>query len=51
MSSTFSIVLAISSRSEGLIGAMEKPQLPATTVVTPCRFEGEPAGSQNSCAS
>jgi hypothetical protein len=47
MSSTFCRVLATSSRSPGLVGAMEKPQLPATTVVTPWKHEGVRAGSQN----
>jgi hypothetical protein len=35
MSSTFSSVRATVSRCSGRVGAMEKPQLPATTVVTP----------------
>jgi len=35
MSSTFSSVRAMRSRCSGRVGAMEKPQLPATTVVTP----------------
>ena len=35
MSSTFSRVRAICSRRSGKVGAIEKPQLPATTVVTP----------------
>jgi hypothetical protein len=35
MSSTFSRVRAMVSRWSGRVGAMEKPQLPATTVVTP----------------
>ena len=28
-----------------------KPQLPITTVVTPCQHDGLPSGSQKSCAS
>ena len=47
MSSTFSIVLAMSSWLPGRSGAMEKPQLPPTTVVTPWKQEGVSAGSQN----
>lgn len=35
MSSTFSSVSAIVSRSFSRVGAIENPQLPATTVVTP----------------
>jgi hypothetical protein len=35
MSSTFSSVRAITSWCSGRVGAIEKPQLPATTVVTP----------------
>ena len=33
------------------MGAMEKPQLPATTVVTPWNADGVSAGSQNTWAS
>ncbi len=33
------------------VGAMVKPQLPATTVVTPWYDDGRSAGSQNTCAS
>ena len=51
MSSTFSMVLAISSWSVDLIGAREKPQFPATTVVTPWKHDGVSAGSQNTWAS
>ena len=32
-------------------GASVKPQLPMTTVVTPCQQELVPSGSQNTCAS
>ena len=35
MSSTFSSVPTIVSRNSGRVGAMVKPQLPATTVVIP----------------
>ena len=51
MSSTFSSVLAMRPRSSGRVGAMEKPQLPATTVVTPWKHDGVSAGSQNTWAS
>jgi hypothetical protein len=51
MSSTFWRVLAIRSRSSGRAGAMENPQLPATTVVTPWKQDGVRAGSQKTCAS
>jgi hypothetical protein len=32
-------------------GAIEKPQLPPITVVTPWSGEGESVGSQKACAS
>jgi hypothetical protein len=51
MSSTFSRVSAIVSRSASRVGAIVKPQLPATTVVTPWKQEGVSAGSQKTCAS
>ena len=51
MSSTFSSVRTITSWCSGRVGAMVKPQLPATTVVTPCDDDGRSAGSQNTCAS
>ena len=51
MSSTFSRVRAMSSRSLGRVGAMEKPQLPATTVVTPWKHDGVSGGSQKTWAS
>ena len=51
MSSTFSSVRAIRSRCSARVGAMEKPQLPATTVVTPWKHEGVRAGSQKTWAS
>jgi hypothetical protein len=34
-----------------LQGAMPTPQLPITTVVTPCHDEGPTEGSQQICAS
>ncbi len=51
MSSTFSSVRTMTSWCSGRVGAMVKPQLPATTVVTPCDDDGRSAGSQNTCAS
>ena len=39
------------SRSGGGQGAMPKPQLPITTVVTPSATEGESVASQVICAS
>ena len=51
MSSTFSRVRAICMRRSGIVGAIEKPQLPATTVVTPWKHDGVSAGSQNTWAS
>jgi hypothetical protein len=51
MSSTLSSVRAMVSRCAGRVGAIEKPQLPATTVVTPWKQDGVSAGSQNTCAS
>ena len=51
MSSTFSSVRAISVRRSGIVGAIEKPQLPATTVVTPWKQDGVRAGSQKTWAS
>jgi len=36
------------SRSASRQGAMVKPQLPMTTVVTPCHGEGLACGSQKS---
>ena len=35
----------------GLHGASAKPQLPITTLVTPCQHEQLPSGSQATCAS
>ena len=51
MSSTFSRVRAITSWCSGRVGAIEKPQFPATTVVTPWKHDGVRPGSQNTCAS
>ena len=51
MSSTFSRVRTIVSRCSGRVGAIENPQLPATTVVTPWYDDGRSDGSQNTCAS
>ena len=39
------------SRSGAGHGAMPKPQLPITAVVTPSATEGESVGSQVTCAS
>ena len=41
----------VRSRSAGLQGAMVKPQLPITAVVTPSAGEGSTKGSQVICAS
>lgn len=51
MSSTFSNVRMMRSRSALRAGASENPQLPATTVVTPWRQDDVSAGSQNTWAS
>ena len=51
MSSTASRHSAYHSRASGLQGASAKPQLPITTVVTPCQQEQLPSGSQATCAS
>jgi hypothetical protein len=51
MSSTFSRVSAIVSRSAARVGAIVKPQLPATTVVTPWKHDGVRPGSQKTWAS
>ena len=51
MSSTFSSVFTITSWYSGRVGAMVKPQFPATTVVLPWYDVGRSAGSQNTCAS
>ncbi len=41
----------MTSWCSGRVGAMVKPQLPATTVVTPWYDEGRSAGSQKTWAS
>ena len=46
MSSTPSISWMRKSRSSGRAGAKPTPQLPITTVVTPCHPDGETSGSQ-----
>ena len=51
MPSTFSSVRTITSWCSGRHGAMENPQLPATTVVTPWYDEGFSSGSQKTWAS
>ncbi len=51
MPSTFSSVRAIVSRPACRVGAMPNPQLPITTVVTPCHDEGVRSGSHSTCAS
>jgi len=51
MPSTFSSVRMISSRCAGRVGATPKPQLPITTLVTPCQGEIVHMRSQKTCAS
>ena len=51
MPSTFSSVLTIRSRCAGRVGATPKPQLPMTTVVTPCQGEIDSMRSQMTWAS
>ena len=52
MPSTFSSVRTIVDRGRsGRVGAMPKPQLPMTTVVTPCHDDGVRSGSQRTWAS
>ena len=51
MSSTAVRQRANHSRAWGLHGASANPQLPMTTVVTPCQQEQLPMGSQATCAS
>ena len=46
MSSTPSMSWISHSRSEARAGAKPTPQLPITTVVTPCHPDGETSGSQ-----
>ena len=51
MPSTCVRLRIVRSRSAGLQGAIVKPQLPMTAVVTPSCGEGSANGSQVSCAS
>ncbi len=51
MPSTWVRFLTMRSRCAGWQGAIVKPQLPITTVVTPRAVEGVAYGSQVSCAS
>ena len=51
MPSTRASILVRKSISESAIGAIVKPQLPPTTLVTPCRGDGVHAGSHSTCAS
>ena len=51
MPSTRSSMRMMRSRPDGAHGASVKPQLPMTTVVTPCQEEHEASGSQVICAS
>ncbi len=46
MSSTPSISSIRKSRPSGRTGAKPTPQLPMTTVVTPCHDDGDTSGSQ-----
>ena len=41
----------MSDRCDARVGAMPNPQLPITTVVTPCQGEMVSIRSQNTCAS
>ena len=51
MSSTPSISWISQSRRAGSAGAKPTPQLPMTTVVTPCQPDGVISGSQVACPS
>jgi hypothetical protein len=51
MPSTFSSVRTITSRCSGRVGATLNPQLPMTTLVTPCQLDGVRSPSQRICAS
>ena len=51
MPSTFSNVRTIVSRCSGWVGATVKPQLPITTLVTPCQLDGVRSPSQRIWAS
>ena len=49
--STRASILMMYSTECGAIGAIENPQFPLTTVVTPCSDEGVKDGSQSTAAS
>ena len=51
MSSARSRLRTTRCRSSGRQGASVKPQLPMTTLVTPCQHEHVPSGSHATCAS
>ena len=51
MPSTFTSVRIVTSRSSGRQGAIAKPQLPITVVVTPCQMLLVAYGSHVYCAS
>ncbi len=51
MPSTFSNVRAMVSRCSGRVGAIPNPQLPTTTLVTPCQHDGVRSGSHRIWAS
>ena len=51
MSSTPSIISMSIASCPGRTGAKPTPQLPTTTVVTPCDAEGSRTGSQVACPS
>ena len=51
MPSTFSSTRRIVERCSGRAGASPKPQLPITTVVTPCHVDGVRSGSHRTWAS
>ena len=51
MPSTRASIFMRYSASRGTSGAIVKPQLPPSTVVTPCSGDGLSVGSQNTCAS
>ena len=51
IASTFTRSFIAISLAAGLQGAIPTPQLPITTVVTPCQLDGVVAPSQQICAS
>ncbi len=51
MPSTFSSVRMTTSRPSGRHGATPNPQLPMTTLVTPCHVDGVTSGSHSTWAS